>query len=43
MADENRAVLLVGFKYTLKIVFRAHNKEERSITSRRLIKKHEED
>lgn len=42
MADENRAVLLV-LKYTSKIVFRAQNAEEKSITSKRLIKKHKED
>lgn len=42
MADENIAVLLV-LKYTSKIVFRAQNAEEKSITSKRLIKKHKED
>lgn len=42
MADENITVLLV-FKYTSKIVFVTHNTEERSIRSKRLIKKHEKD
>lgn len=42
MADEKTAVLL-AFKYTFKIVLGAHNAEERSVTSKRLSKKHKED